>query len=69
MKDFVSQFGKLKYSYLTSDIESYLIGSSVVPDLVIKRFKEELSTSIDSKDFPHKFNPNTVCKGCNFYLK
>jgi hypothetical protein len=85
IRDFVSQYGTIRYYWtyslegqmkIHSMGDSYgrpntfgLCGHSAPASVMIKSFYDTFPTHTDSKNFPYSFNPNTVCKGCKFYLK
>ena len=81
MKDFLSQYGKLRYYWTyslegqtelkrrTNENHSGLRGHSGNSSILIQELDDTFRSSKESKNFPYEFNPNTVCMGCKFYLK
>lgn len=81
MKDFLSEYGKLKYYWTYSyegqverkriegDNSAGLCGVSGPPIDTIRAFDINFHKNYDSRDFPYNFDAYTVCRGCKFFLK
>ena len=81
IKDFVSQYSKIRYYWtfsvegqnerkkLVGDRSNGLSGHSGPASIIMSSYDNTFRSHTDSKNFPHEFNPNTVCLGCKFFLK